>query len=77
MGFTEYDRIRSKNSIYNEAYEEFKFQKKMGIPNKIIANVYENQKKFMLAKNDMDNIRLKIIDAVISLAKKCDENFRY
>lgn len=77
MGFNEYDRIRCKNSIYNYAYEEFTHHKKMGVENRLIAKMYESQKKFILQKRESHDFRLKIIEAIIYLAKNCDENFKY
>lgn len=42
MGYSEYDRIRSKNKLQNEAYEQYLRLKQMGLSDSQIAGVCSN-----------------------------------
>ena len=69
MGFNEDERIRRKNLIHNEAYFRYARTKKAGFSNLDILSEAE-----MSLIHVSDESEIKILNAVISIARSSHEN---
>lgn len=68
MGFSEDDRIRSKNKIQNEAYKIYEDLKAFGYDNDYIIKYAQ----FALTTSN-DNFRNDVLNKIIDLARSLNE----
>ena len=70
MGFSEDDRIRSKNAKYNRSQELYSALRQASMSDSDILSFVEAERL-----KEQDSLRLEVLDLVYDMATRITENF--